>query len=610
MSKVDSNSVKLILLRSFSTLTKKEQKNIFLVIVIQIFLAVLDLLGVLIFGLLGSLAVNGLSSNPVGNKTQVALEIFKISTKPLQQQVFFLAVIATVILTFKTIFSLYFTKKSLYFLSRRAAQLSSNLISKLLSQSLIVIQEKSTQQTIYMVTSGISTITVGIIGSIVYLISDISLLVIMLLGLFLVDPIIAFTTLLLFGAVAISLYRIMHEKMEKFGKIQTELTIESAEKISDVIGSYRELFVKDRRSFYAKEIGDLRFKLANVLAENTFYQNINKYVLEITIIVGVLIISAIQFSTHTTSRAVAIMSIFLIASLRIGPAVLRVQQVFSNIVASIGIVSPTLDLIEKFKNSAIDISDGLTTFNYTGFNPLVSLKNVSFSYPLSSGNAISNVTIDIAPRTITAIVGPSGAGKTTLVDLILGVINPSSGVILINDQAPIEAIKKFPGAISYVPQDIIVTNGTIEENVTLGYQKDIYTKDMVINALKAAQLTEFVSSLPNGLETHVGDRGTKISGGQRQRLGIARAIFTSPSLLILDEATSSLDGITEANVSESIQKLRGSATVIMIAHRLSTVRNSDLVIYMDQGKIIAAGNFKEVREKVSNFDEQAKIMGL
>jgi len=346
------------------------------------------------------------------------------------------------------------------------------------------------------------------------------------------------------------------------------------------------------------------------LAENTFYQNINKYVLEITIIVGVLIISAIQFSTHTTSRAVAIMSIFLIASLRIGPAVLRVQQVFSNIVASIGIVSPTLDLIEKFETSAIDISDGLTTFNYTGFNPLVSLKNVSFSYPLSSGNAISNVTIDIAPRTITAIVGSSGAGKTTLVDLILGVINPSSGVILINDQAPIEAIKKFPGAISYVPQDIIVTNGTIEENVTLGYQKDIYTKGMVINALKAAQLTEFVSSLPNGLETHVGDRGTKISGGQRQRLGIARAIFTSPSLLILDEATSSLDGITEANVSESIQKLRGSATVIMIAHRLSTVRNSDLVIYMDQGKIIAAGNFKEVREKVPNFDEQAKIMGL
>jgi ABC-type multidrug transport system fused ATPase/permease subunit len=172
------------------------------------------------------------------------------------------------------------------------------------------------------------------------------------------------------------------------------------------------------------------------------------------------------------------------------------------------------------------------------------------------------------------------------------------------------AVSKWPGAVSYVPQDIVIAAGTIRENVSLGYPKECATNDLVDSALRIAHLEHFVATLPLGADTQVGERGTKISGGQRQRIGIARAMFTRPQLLVLDEATSSLDGESEASISEALQSLRGSTTVVMIAHRLSTVRNADIVVYLSEGRVIAVGSFDEVRQAVPDFDHQAQLMGL
>jgi ABC-type multidrug transport system fused ATPase/permease subunit len=172
------------------------------------------------------------------------------------------------------------------------------------------------------------------------------------------------------------------------------------------------------------------------------------------------------------------------------------------------------------------------------------------------------------------------------------------------------AISNWPGALGYVPQDVVISNGTIRENICMGYPIDIATDERITDATDIAQLTDFVRSLPLGFDTPVGDRGTKISGGQRQRLGIARAMFTRPRFLVLDEATSALDGETEANIADAIQNMKGKATVVMIAHRLSTVREADKVIYLNQGKIVATGTFEEVRNTVPDFDRQAQLMGL
>jgi ABC-type multidrug transport system fused ATPase/permease subunit len=194
--------------------------------------------------------------------------------------------------------------------------------------------------------------------------------------------------------------------------------------------------------------------------------------------------------------------------------------------------------------------------------------------------------------------------------LILGVIHPDQGDISISGMPPLFAINKWPGAISYVPQDVVIISGTIRQNVALGYPLSVATDERVTEALKFANLDIFALQLPKGIDAEVGERGTQLSGGQRQRLGIARALFTKPSLLILDEATSALDAETEEEITSALQTLNGSTTVITIAHRLSTVERADIVMYLDEGKLFAIGTFEQVRKIVPNFDRQAKLMGL
>jgi ABC-type multidrug transport system fused ATPase/permease subunit len=223
---------------------------------------------------------------------------------------------------------------------------------------------------------------------------------------------------------------------------------------------------------------------------------------------------------------------------------------------------------------------------------------------------LRNVDFHVHEDQFTGIVGPSGAGKTSLVDLLLGIITPTSGRVLISDVTASEAILRWPGAVAYVPQDVTILSGSIIENVCLGYSPSAINTERVWEALRFAQLEEFVSALPAQLETQVGEFGAQLSGGQRQRLGIARAMITKPSLLVLDEATSALDGETEANISDAIQKFADGVTVIMIAHRLSTVLAADRVIYMDKGRVVAQGTFEEVRKSVPDFDRQANLMGL
>jgi ABC-type multidrug transport system fused ATPase/permease subunit len=231
-------------------------------------------------------------------------------------------------------------------------------------------------------------------------------------------------------------------------------------------------------------------------------------------------------------------------------------------------------------------------------------------YPGQENLALKNISLVIDEGTSVALVGASGAGKTSLADIILGVIEPDSGEIKISDLAPSIVVTKWPGAIGYVPQDVIIVNGSIRQNVALGFPSESITNDLVMDAINTAQLQEFVDASESGLETQVGERGTKISGGQRQRIGVARALYTKPKLLVLDEATSALDGETEANISNAIQALRGETTILVIAHRLSTIRNFDQIIYMEDGKIVSKGTFNELRISVPDFDKQAKLMGL
>ena len=501
--------------------------------------------------------------------------------------------------------------KIFFFLSRRGATISSALISKLLSQSLTEVQSRSTQDTLYSVTAGVSAITLGVLGTATTIVSDASLLFIMIAGLFIVDPTIAVTTIIFFGTLGLILYRSMNVKAHNLGFQVAALNVKSNEKIIEVLTSYRESVVRNRRDYYAREIGRLRLGLADVLAEMQFMPNISKYVIESGIVIGALVIAGAQFAMQDARQAVGTLTVFLAAGTRIAPAIMRLQQSAIQIKSGIGSAIPTLELIESLHgvDNIEPVEDSLDVI-HDGFDANVALDLVSFRYPNQEKNALNKIVLAIGAGDSLAIVGPSGAGKTTLVDVLLGVLKANSGNVRISGVNPLDSVSKWPGAISYVPQDVVISNGTIRENIAMGFPSEVATDKLVWDAIEIAQLTDFVESLPFRLDTPVGERGTKISGGQRQRLGIARAMFTKPKLLVLDEATSSLDGQTEADISDAIQKLQGSVTVVLIAHRLSTVRNVNQVIYMADGEIVARGNFDEVRAAVPDFDRQAQLMGL
>jgi ABC-type multidrug transport system fused ATPase/permease subunit len=235
------------------------------------------------------------------------------------------------------------------------------------------------------------------------------------------------------------------------------------------------------------------------------------------------------------------------------------------------------------------------------FNPSVEVAELSFNYPGASKYVLSRLSFNVTQGTFLAIAGSSGAGKTTLVDLILGIIPPTSGQIRISGVNSRDAISGWPGKISYVPQDVYISNSNIRSNVALGLNDNEIDDSRVQKALRKAQLGEFADNSAKGLRLEVGEDGSKLSGGQRQRLGIARALYSEPKLLVLDEATSALDGETEAEITSTLLTLKGEITLIVVAHRLSTIKEADQVVYLHNGAILSQGTFDEVRASVPNF---------
>ena len=598
--------------RSLRLLAPKDRRKLGLVVVIQIFLSGLDLFGVALIGVVSALAITGVSGQVTGNRVGAVLEFMRLDGYTFETQVAILGAAAGVTLIGRTLMSIFFFRKSLFFLARKSAIISSELTARVFSQSILDLQKRTSQETLYAVTTGVSILVLSILGTLVMLASDLSLVFVMIVGLLIVDPGTAIGSFLFFAAISMLLYRLSSRRVKNISLESTSIGIKGNELVLEVLTNYRESIVRNRRAYYANEFKSNRVAMASLSAESAFLPSISKYVLESSVVLGALILSATQFVIQDARHAVATLAIFLAAGSRVAPAILRVQQGLLIIKGAGGSAGRTLDLADEVALLPIakDVDPNLALGEHLDFLPQVNFESVSFTYDGSRNQTLSETTFNISPGQFVAIVGPSGAGKTTLIDLLLGVLEPESGQVMISGTTSKKAIENFPGAIAYVPQDVMVAIGTIRENIALGFPNEVATDDRINRALKTAHLESFVASLGKKADTQVGERGTKLSGGQRQRLGIARAMFTNPKLLVLDEATSSLDAETEASVSAAIQTLRGGTTILMIAHRLATVRSADLVIYIADGQILAQGTFDEVRAAVPNFDKQAKLLGL
>jgi ABC-type multidrug transport system fused ATPase/permease subunit len=603
--------------RAFSILSRRDKSLSLVVVGIYALLGVLDIVAVFVIGLMGSLAVNGVSGNAPGNRVSWVLDLLGIQNQSVQSQVSMLGAIAAVILISKSISSIYLSKKTLFFLSYRAAVISKKLIIALLKRNIGAIKEKSLQETIFSLTNGVQSLALDILGATLLLVADIILIIAFSITLLVVDVSVAILTLLIFGLSGVLLYFATQKRAHALGQDIAKVEIDSSNLVAEVVLAYKEIVVKDRLDFYSSKIGEKRLRLAESKANLGLLGLLSKYAIEITLVVGGLLIGAIQFISQPSTRAVAVVSIFLVTSARVAPAVLRIQTGLMTLKSSLGLARPTLDLMDRVIESSQQIWNAnevlvVSKFkdrNQPGFIPSVSIKGVTYSFSDSKSTLFSNIELIIEPGQVVGIVGPSGSGKSTLIDLLLGILTPDNGSILISGLEPRSALKKWPGAIAYVPQENFMTSGTIKENICLGFEQSEIPDEKIRELLRIVGL-ERLEFLSNGITSQLGEKGTQLSGGERQRLGVARALLTDPKLLILDESTSALDSKTEHLLVQNLLKNRGEMTIIIVAHRLSTLTTADKIFYVENGMEIVEGKFEELKKKVSNFRNQAELMGL
>jgi len=596
--------------RALSTLTRRDKRRLMVVAVLNLMLAIIDLIGVAAVGILGALAVVGIEGTAKGTRVNYILGLARIDNLSFQKQAAILGLLAGASFLFRTIASIYVNKRITRYFSRKGSELSIQLLSKILNQPIDLISKRSTQDYIYILSDGVASLNLGILGTLATLSSDLILLAILFVGILIADFWLGIIVIISFSAIGLLLTKISGKRARAIGSRDAILNKTANVEIFEYLSSFRELYVGNRLSSAVKNFNNIKIEHGKILADRQYLPILSKYIIESSVILMALVVSAIQFLTGNAGHAVGSLSIFLGAGSRIAPALLRAQQGAVQLRMNSAPAALTLDLIDSLEETpTLDDFSVLSEFEVKPqtFIPIVDIHNLSYRYPGQEVDVLSRINLVIEPGKFIAIIGPSGAGKSTLVDALLGLLTIESGEVLISGVSAKTAISIWPGQIAYVPQNILLSDKSIYLNILNGLDPEVYPEQNLRSLIADMGLKDLIQTLPKGLHSSAGERGQNLSGGQAQRIGIARALVSKPKLLILDEATSSLDGQTEELISKVISSLRGRTTVIAIAHRLNTVMNADLVVYMEEGKIVKSGSFQEIRSELPGVDIQAEL---
>lgn len=597
---------------------------------IQISLGVLDLLGIALVGLVVAVAVSGIGYTSIPDWAQNALDALGLGGLTISQLSVLIAGAAVLVLVLKSVASAFMTRKIMRFLAGAQASLSEDLARRFLSRPLAEVQRWTTSEAIYALGQGVNSATVALLGSSIIVLAELFLFGIVGITLLVYDPIITIAAVLFFAVVVFFLQRAIGTWAARHAAVIKDTSIETLNAVSEALSTYRETTVLDRRDLYVDRYSRVVQRYARSSASTAFLTEVPKYVLEIALYVGVVALAVGLFLTEDWGTAATTAAIFLTAGSRVVPSLLRMQGAVITVRNAAVMAQPTFYLYDRLygKESATDSPDetrssadrrlreriermhGLVQDRYPGFEPTVQVSAATLQFEDAHAPVLNKITFTLEPGQSLALVGATGAGKSTLADVILGVRSLDSGEVTIGGKAPRDAIATWPGGIAYVPQSVAIVDGSVRQNVALGIPSEYINDDLVREALARAHLDDFLDREREGINTRIGERGFKLSGGQRQRLGIARALYSRPKLLILDEATSALDSETEQAIISTMSELEGEVTTITIAHRLATVKSVDHVLYLSAGCIQAQGTFSEVRLQSSDFDRQATILGL
>ncbi len=423
------------------------------------------------------------------------------------------------------------------------------------------------------------------------------------------QPELAVVTLVYMAALGAALYFWAARRSRVAGEAYVTATVRTGRLVLEIVGAMKEVTLRNKEREVAAVVEASRSRTAMARATMTFLAGIPRYVLDAGLVGGFLVVGGAGFLIGGgVEQALSAIALFALAGFRIAPSVVRAQSVLSGMIGNSFYVKRLLAEMSDTELAA-QAAAPETVVPVPQDAQRIRLDHVTFRYPVSEEPAIRDLSLEIELGSTVAFVGESGSGKSTLVDLVLGLIEPTEGRVLVDDVPLSDLRRAWRDRVAYVPQEVALFDASIAQNVALTWSDDA-DRDRVRTALERAHLWEVVGTREGGIDAPIGERGLALSGGQRQRLGIARALYTDPLVLVMDEATSALDSRTEAAVTESVADLEGEVTVIVVAHRLATIKHSDRIFFLRRGELVGSGTFEELVAQFPDFAEQAHLAGL
>lgn len=474
--------------------------------------------------------------------------------------------------------------------------------------------KRNSAELVRSVDSGVSITVSGVLMPSMGLAGEIVSVLAVVFVLFASNWITAITAVVYLGIVALFLSRGISKRAVANGKRNRSYSLHTVRLITEAMGALKEVTLKGATNDVEHAVHTNRVHSAQARAMALFLGQVPRFVLESALIGGFLLVGGVAMLTSPAdvdpvTNTLAAIALFGVAGFRIVPSLTRFQAILSQVHSSTPFAEQVLSDIQEAENRAQE-EESPDQAQLPNGVPDISFRNVSFGYPGADGLALEDVTMAIPSGSKVAIVGSSGAGKSTLVDLLLGLLLPSEGEILIGGVPMRSVLHSWRSRVGYVPQEVSLFDASIAQNVALTWDPDTIDGERVRRALSRAQMLKAVELRPDGIFAMTGERGMALSGGQRQRLGIARGLYLDPAVLVLDEATSALDTSTEAAVTQAIRQLSGSITTVTVAHRLSTIKDSDVIFFFADGRLAAQGTFDGVVAQMPDFAAQAALAGL
>jgi len=469
---------------------------------------------------------------------------------------------------------------------------------------------RNTAQLVRIADVGIANATSGFLLPIVQLPGLVVSFVTIVIILFIAQPTTAFITIAYLGAIMALLYWVVSGKSVQAGRVSRDYSLKVASLMTEMVQALKEITLRNKASEVADVVHFNRSFSTRARANMNFLGSLPSFVLNAALVGGFVLVGTVGYVTGGLESALASVALFAVAGFRLIPALTGFQSIVTTTTANVPHVQAVIFDI-KASQIHVDAAEKLGKDPIEGSPKVLRFDDVSFAYPGHEDSpAVHDIDLEIPIGSSLAFVGSSGAGKSTMIDVLLGLLVPQQGKITLDDKNLEDVLAAWRSRVGYVPQDVALFDGTIAQNVALAWEDDEIDFDKVRTALERAQLWDVIAVREGGLRGRIGERGLALSGGQRQRLGIARALYSDPLVLVLDEATSALDTKTESLVTAAIRGLRGEVTIVSVAHRLSTIRESDLICFMQDGTIAARGSFDELVATVPNFAEQAQLAGL